>query len=73
MNFVAADGSRQTVPADTVIVAKGAHSNLALADTLRNAGFDVEVVGDTSGVGYIEGAVRGAVRAIKGEDAIPPL
>jgi 2,4-dienoyl-CoA reductase (NADPH2) len=73
VNFIDAEGSRQAIPADTVIVAKGAHSNLALADTLRDAGFDVEVVGDTGGVGYIEGAVRGAVRAVEGADAIPQL
>ncbi len=59
------------LPADNVIVAKGAHGDTSLADTLRAAGFTVQVAGDCTGVGYIEGAIRGASRAVLGEEAIP--
>ena len=38
---------------------------------LRAAGFTVQVAGDCTGVGYIEGAIRGASRAVLGEEAIP--
>ena len=54
-----------------MIVAKGAHGDTSLADTLRAAGFTVQVAGDCTGVGYIEGAIRGASRAVLGEEAIP--
>jgi 2,4-dienoyl-CoA reductase (NADPH2) len=48
----------RTLAADQVIVAKGAHANLDLADEMKAAGFAVDVVGDCNGVGYIEGAMR---------------
>jgi hypothetical protein len=42
----------------------GAIGDVALADQLRAAGFTVETVGDCNGVGYIEGAVRGATEIV---------
>lgn len=53
-------GQERTVDADHVIVAQGATGNTALADTLREAGFTVHVIGDCTGVGYIEGAIHDA-------------
>jgi NADPH-dependent 2,4-dienoyl-CoA reductase/sulfur reductase-like enzyme len=71
--FTAADGSARVVSADHVIVAKGARGDARLADSLRAAGFTVREAGDCAGVGYLEGAMRGAARAVLGEGAIPPL
>lgn len=73
VSFETADGALQTIPADHVVVAKGAHGDLSLADGLRAAGFTVKAVGDCTGVGYIEGAIRGAARAVLGEQAIPAV
>jgi hypothetical protein len=47
-----------------VIVAKGATGSTALADQLRAAGFAVFTAGDCNGVGYIEGAMRGAANVV---------
>jgi NADPH-dependent 2,4-dienoyl-CoA reductase/sulfur reductase-like enzyme len=60
VHFVDADGAKRSVPADHVIVAMGATGDTTLANTLREEGFSVETVGDCNGVGYIEGAIRGA-------------
>jgi 2,4-dienoyl-CoA reductase-like NADH-dependent reductase (Old Yellow Enzyme family)/thioredoxin reductase len=54
------DGSTHLLPADHIIVAKGAHGDLALANALEAAGFSVHTVGDCNGVGYIEGAIAAA-------------
>jgi 2,4-dienoyl-CoA reductase-like NADH-dependent reductase (Old Yellow Enzyme family) len=59
------EGQPCSAPADTVIVAKGAEGDLALADAMKAAGFNVHTVGDATGVGYIEGAMRGAAKAAK--------
>ncbi|MDD3799308.1 MAG: FAD-dependent oxidoreductase [Novosphingobium sp.] len=64
VRFTDASGAAQSVPADHVIVAKGAEGNLTLAERLRVEGFAVETVGDANGVGYIEGAMRGAANAV---------
>jgi len=64
VHFTAADGSPGRIPCDQVIVAKGACANPALADTLRSAGWPVQVIGDACGVGYLEGAIRGACDAV---------
>jgi len=48
------------VDVDHVIVAKGTGGNPAVADALRAAGLDVHAFGDCTGVGYLEGALRGA-------------
>jgi 2,4-dienoyl-CoA reductase-like NADH-dependent reductase (Old Yellow Enzyme family) len=60
-----AGGTRHSVPADTVIVARGATGDLALAERLERAGFTVHAIGDACGVGYIEGAIRGATEAVR--------
>lgn len=57
-------GVAQSAPADTVIVAKGAEGDLSLADSLKAAGFTVHAIGDAGGVGYIEGAMRGAAEVV---------
>lgn len=64
VRFADNGGMKRTVEADHVIVAMGAHGDSTLADTLRSAGLDVVEVGDGTGVGYIEGAVRGAAEAV---------
>mgnify|MGYP006345741069 FL=1 len=69
VTFTGQDGAAQSVACDTVIVARGATGDLTLAEHLRAAGFAVDSIGDANGVGYIEGAMRGAhdaVRAISG-------
>jgi hypothetical protein len=52
------------VPADHVIVATGARGDSTLANGLRAAGLRVVEIGDGTGVGYIEGAIRGAAEAV---------
>ena len=73
VRFIAADGSAQTTQADHVIVAKGARGDSAFADALRGAGLAVTEIGDGTGVGYIEGAIRSAARAVLGSAAIPAI
>lgn len=63
VSFTDEAGQARVAPADTVIVAKGAEGDLTLADSLRAAGFTVTAIGDAGGVGYIEGAMRGAYEA----------
>ncbi|MCX7282496.1 MAG: FAD-dependent oxidoreductase, partial [Novosphingobium sp.] len=69
VSFTDKTGARQTVPGGNVIVAKGAEGDLTLADALREigreAGFAVHAIGDATGVGYIEGAMRGARAAVR--------
>ena len=65
VTFTDADGAKQTVAAENVIVARGAHGDLSLAQSLEAAGFSVYAVGDANGVGYIEGAIRGADKAVR--------
>lgn len=65
MTFTDNAGNKQTVAADNVIVAKGAEGDLTLADSLEAAGFTVHAIGDATGVGYIEGAMHGALAAVK--------
>ncbi|MBM5810486.1 MAG: FAD-dependent oxidoreductase [Gammaproteobacteria bacterium] len=60
VRFVDPAGRPQSLAADHVIVAQGASGDLTLADELRAAGFIVYPLGDCQGVGYIEGAMRGA-------------
>lgn len=55
----------QVVPADQVIVARGATGDSTLADALAAAGCKVQLIGDAGGVGYIEGAMRGARAAVR--------
>jgi 2,4-dienoyl-CoA reductase (NADPH2) len=58
----AEDGARGTAPADTVILASGAVENRGLAEALQERGVEVHLLGDCSGVGYIEGAITDAAR-----------
>ena len=65
VTFTDAAGEVRTVPADNVIVARGAEGDLSLAEALAAAGFTVHSVGDARGVGYIEGAIRSAGEAVR--------
>ncbi len=65
VTFTDHGGSCHTLPADTVIVAKGATGDLSLAESLRAAGLSVTAIGDAGGVGYIEGAMRDAFEAVQ--------
>ncbi|MEY4375889.1 MAG: hypothetical protein RJB26_439 [Pseudomonadota bacterium] len=73
VRFVDAAGATQFTASDQVVVAQGARGDTTLADSLRAAGFAVSTVGDCNGVSYIEGAMRGAARAVLGVAAIPEL
>ncbi len=64
VTFTDVGGEARMVAADHVIVAMGASGDNALAGRLRAEGFAVETVGDCNGVGYIEGAIRGAAEAV---------
>lgn len=63
VRFTDAAGAEQVVKADQVIVAMGATGDTTLAEQLKADGFAVETVGDCTGVGYIEGAIRGGAEA----------
>ncbi len=69
VRFIDMQGEQQAISCDTVIVAMGAQGDLTLADSLRNAGFAVTAIGDANGVGYIEGAMRGAMEAARALNA----
>ncbi|MDT0575965.1 FAD-dependent oxidoreductase [Croceicoccus sp. F390] len=64
VTFDSKDGQSLAIRAGNVIVAQGARGDTALADALKAAGMDVHVYGDALGVGYIEGAMRGAADAV---------
>jgi 2,4-dienoyl-CoA reductase-like NADH-dependent reductase (Old Yellow Enzyme family)/NADPH-dependent 2,4-dienoyl-CoA reductase/sulfur reductase-like enzyme len=64
VSFRDSTGEMRETPADHVIVAKGAHADGRLADVLRAEGFDVHACGDCAGVGFIEGAIRGAADVV---------
>ena len=53
-------GEHASAPADMVIYAEGTTASAPLADELRAAGVDVEVIGDAGDVGYIHGAIHSA-------------
>ena len=57
VEFTIGDEVRR-VRASQVIIASGVEPDQTLADSLRDAGFEVRLVGDAQSVGYIEGAVR---------------
>jgi len=57
-------GNARTAPADHVIVARGTTGDSSQAEAFRRAGLRVHEVGDGTGVGYIEGAMRGAMDAV---------
>jgi len=62
--FTDAEGAARSIDADHVVVAKGATGDSSQAEAFRAAGLAVHEVGDGTGVGYIEGAMRGAMRAV---------
>src|SRR5699024_11790711 len=53
-------GENASAPADMVIYAEGTTASAPLADELRAAGVDVEVIGAAGDVGYIHGAIHSA-------------
>ncbi|WP_295647600.1 FAD-dependent oxidoreductase [uncultured Dietzia sp.] len=55
-----AKGNAKSAPADMVIYADGTTAAAPLADSLRAAGIDCEVIGDAGDVGYIHGAIHSA-------------
>jgi NADPH-dependent 2,4-dienoyl-CoA reductase/sulfur reductase-like enzyme len=59
--FTDSGGETHTVPSDHVIVAKGAIGDSKQAEAFRRAGLRVHEIGDGTGVGYIEGAMRDAM------------
>jgi len=63
--YTATDGARSTAPAETVILTTGAEANLGLAEALQELGVEVHLLGDCSGVGYIEGAILDAARVAR--------
>jgi 2,4-dienoyl-CoA reductase-like NADH-dependent reductase (Old Yellow Enzyme family) len=66
VHFADAEGTVREIPADHVIVATGARGDSTLADRLRAAGLAVDEIGDGTGIGYIEGAIRGAAILVAG-------
>jgi 2,4-dienoyl-CoA reductase-like NADH-dependent reductase (Old Yellow Enzyme family)/NADPH-dependent 2,4-dienoyl-CoA reductase/sulfur reductase-like enzyme len=63
VTYVNENDQQRTLTADTVIVARGATGDESLADVLAAKGFPVHKIGDCTGVGYIEGAMRDAALA----------
>jgi 2,4-dienoyl-CoA reductase (NADPH2) len=49
--------------ADTVIIASGLVANPSLEQSLGRVGVEAIVIGDASGVGYIEGAIHDGFHA----------
>lgn len=49
--------TEETVPADTVVLSVGSRSVTGLADTLKEAGYDVRVIGDAAKVGLAGAAI----------------
>ncbi len=49
-----------SVPFDDVVIADNVAASAPLADQLRGAGVNVDVIGDAHDVGYIEGAIHSA-------------
>ena len=56
--FTQGDATAQSLEIDQLIVASGVEPAPSLAASLRAAGHEVHEIGDVTGVGYIEGAVR---------------
>ena len=53
----------ETLPVDTVILAVGLAANPGLASTLKSTGVPIQEIGDVTGVGYLEGAIRDGFHA----------
>lgn len=52
------DGEHRSVAVDSVVVATGLVADTGVADAFRAGGFDPVVIGDCTGIGYLEGAIR---------------
>jgi len=61
--FTDSVGQIHRVPADHVIIARGARPDSSLANELRECGLKVRAIGDCAEIGYIEGAMRSAAQA----------
>jgi len=57
VTYRVADETR-SVPAETVIIATGLEADDSVAERFRAAGHDPIVIGDASGIGYLEGAIH---------------
>ncbi len=55
--------AEESVPADSVVIAEGLTGNPEMVAALESAGVPVRVIGDASGVGYIDGAIADGFRA----------
>ncbi len=55
-----ANGERQQLPADSVVLAIGAEPDDTLATSLEAAGLNVQRIGDGGELGYIDGAIHSA-------------
>jgi len=64
VGFTSSGGEVLTVCAEHVIVAKGATGDSTQAEAFRSAGLRVHEIGDGTGIGYIEGAMRDAMNAV---------
>jgi hypothetical protein len=64
VSFQGADTRAIVVNADQVIIARGATGDSSQADLFRRAGLRVHEVGDGTGVGYINGAMREALEVV---------
>ena len=63
VSFNKEKGEGGSVAADTVIVARGAEGNQSITSQLEGANYPVYEIGDSTGVTYIEGAIRDAMHA----------
>ncbi|MDP6979081.1 MAG: FAD-dependent oxidoreductase [Myxococcota bacterium] len=60
---LAEGAERQTVGADSVVIAEGLTGNPETVASFESAGVPVVVIGDASGVGYLDGAIEEGFRA----------
>lgn len=65
VRFVDTEGERRSIPADLVVVASEVAASAPLAKELADRGVPVQVVGDASEVGYIQGAIHSAWRVAR--------
>jgi 2,4-dienoyl-CoA reductase (NADPH2) len=56
--YTNSEGQDVSIPADTVVLAMGSRSENSLADTLKDLGVDITVIGDANKVGKIGDAVE---------------
>ncbi len=57
------EGQLASAPADSVILAVGLEANPSVAARLKEAGVPIREIGDVTGVGYLEGAIRDGFEA----------